>query len=120
MSLGLTCGTISGTSGSILKKLELSTTIEFLAAFGANFSEIFPPAEKKVKSTFEKSKFSSSSILISLPLKFKDDPKLLVEANKCKLSTLKFFFSKTSRIFLPTFPVAPTIAIFIVYFVNLY
>ena len=28
MSFGFTCGTISGTSGSILKKLELSTTIE--------------------------------------------------------------------------------------------
>ena len=57
MSFGLTCGTISGTSGSILKKLELSITIEFLAAFGANFSEIFPPAEKKVKSTFENQNF---------------------------------------------------------------
>ena len=35
-----TCGTIKGTSGSFLKKLELSITKQCLAAFSANFSEI--------------------------------------------------------------------------------
>ena len=35
---------------------------------------------------------------------------MLEDATKYKLSTGKFFISKTSIIFLPTFPVAPTIA----------
>ena len=50
-----TCGTMRGTSGSILKKLELSITTVCLAAFSAYFSAIFPPAAKKVISALEKS-----------------------------------------------------------------
>jgi hypothetical protein len=38
----------------------LSITKQFLAAFSANFSDIFPPAEKKHIFTFEKSKLSKS------------------------------------------------------------
>ena len=53
-----TCGTIRGTSGSILKKLELSITVVCFAAFKAYCSAIFPPAAKKVISAFEKSKVS--------------------------------------------------------------
>ena len=67
-SFELTSGTIKGTSGSILKKLELSITIDFSAAIGTYFSEIFPPAEKKAIFTFEKSKFSKSITSISLSL----------------------------------------------------
>ena len=36
------------------------------------------------------------------------------EANKYKLSIESSFFSRTSSIFLPTLPVAPTIAIFMI------
>ena len=60
----------------------------------------------------EKSKLSKLSTSISLPLNFNFDPALLDDATRYKLLKEKFFFSKTSIIFLPTFPVAPTIAIF--------
>ena len=106
----LTCGTIKGTSGSILKKLELSITTECFAAIGTYFSEILPPAEKKVISTLEKSKPSKLSTFKSLLLNFNFAPALFDEATRNSLSIEKFFFSKTSIIFLPTFPVAPTIA----------
>ena len=75
-------------------------------------SEIFPPAEKKVIFAFEKSKFSKFSTSISLPLNFNFYPALLEDATKYRSSIGRFLFSKTSNIFLPTFPVAPTIAIF--------
>ena len=77
-----TCGTIKGTSGSILKKLELSITKQCLAAFSANFSEIFPPAAKKAIFTFEKSKSSNSLTKISLPWKWIFFPALFDEATK--------------------------------------
>jgi len=77
-----TCGTIKGTSGSILKKLELSITIECLAAFLAYFSEIVPPAAKKVIFTFEKSNVSRLKTSCSLPLKIIFCPALLDEATK--------------------------------------
>ena len=38
-------------------------------------------------------------------------PELFDDATKCRLSKDSPFFSRTSNIFLPTFPVAPTIAI---------
>ena len=91
----------------------MSITIECFAASETYFSEILPPAEKKVISLFEKSKVSKSSTLIFLSLNFNFFPALLEDATKWMLSTGKFFFYKTSIIFLPTFPVAPTIAIFI-------
>ena len=43
-------------------------------------------------------------------------PALLEDATKYNFSKGRFFFSNTSSVFLPTFPVAPTIAIFIVLF----
>ena len=108
-----TCGTISGTSGSILKKLELSITVQLRAATGANFSEIFPPAEKKHISVLEKSKSFKFFTSIFFPLKSNFDPELFSEATKYRSFIGRFFLSKTSRIFLPTLPVAPTIAIFL-------
>ena len=90
----------------------MSITVECLAAIGTYFSEIFPPAEKKVMLAFEKSKVSKFLTSISLPLNFNFDPALLDYATKYKLPIEMFFFSKTSIIFLPTLPVAPTIAIF--------
>ena len=72
----------------------MSITVECLAAIGTYFSEIFPPAEKKVILAFEKSKFSKFSTSISLPLNFNFDPALLEDATKYKLDTGKFFFSK--------------------------
>ena len=85
----------------------------WLAAFSANFSAIVPPAAKKVISAFEKSYVSKFSITYSLSLKEIFFPALYSEATKYRLSNLKFFLSNTSRVFLPTFPVAPTIAMFI-------
>ena len=41
-------------------------------------------------------------------------PTLLEDANKYRLSISSSFFSRTSKVFLPTFPVAPTIAIFMI------
>ena len=84
------------------------------AAVGTYFSEIFPPAEKNVISAFEKSKFSKLITSISLSLNLTFDPVLLEDARSYRLVTENFFLSKTSIIFLPTFPVAPTIAIFMV------
>jgi len=52
---------------------------------------------------FEKSKVSKFSTSISFPLNLNFDPALLEDATKYRLSTGKFFFSKTSIIFLPTF-----------------
>jgi hypothetical protein len=48
-----------------------------LAAISAKFSEIFPPAAKKVIFTFEKSKVSRSITSCSFPLKLILDPALL-------------------------------------------
>ena len=86
--------------------------MQCFAAFSANFSEIFPPAAKKAIFTLEKSKLSKSKISCSLPLKLIFFPALLNEATKYRFSINSSFFSRTSRVFLPTFPVAPTIAIF--------
>ena len=82
-----------------------------------DFSKVkitFFSAEKKVIFTFEKSKVSRSITSYSFPLKLILDPALLDEASKYKLSIESSFFSRTSNIFLPTLPVAPTIAIFMI------
>ena len=61
-SSGLTSGTTSGTSGSILHALELSiTTTPFDAAIGANFSLVEPPAEKRAMSMSLSNEFSFNS-----------------------------------------------------------
>ena len=39
---------------------------------------------------------------------------LKILEQKYKLSIDKFLFSRSSKVFLPTFPVAPTIAIFMI------
>jgi hypothetical protein len=65
-----------------------------LAAISAKFSEIFPPAAKKVIFTLEKSKVSRSITSCSFPLKLILDPALLDEASKYKLSIASSFFSQ--------------------------
>ena len=92
----------------------MSITKELLAALAANFSEIFFPAAKKIIFAFEKSKFSKSLTVYSLLLKKILVPTLFDDANKNILSKDIFFLSNTSKVFLPTFPVAPTIAIFMI------
>ena len=89
-----------------------------MAAKGTYFSEIVFPAEKKEIFTLEKSKFSKFSTLISLSPNLSVVPALLDDATKYRLSIEIFLLCKTSIIFLPTFPVAPTIAIFMM--INLY
>ena len=108
----MTSGTTKGISGSFLKNLELSITIVFSAAIGAHFSAIALPAEKNAIFTFEKSNFSRSRMEYSFPLKLIFFPTLFYEAIRNNSSIGNFFFSNTSRSFLPTLPVAPTIAIF--------
>ena len=78
-------------------------TKQLFAAFSANFSEIFPPAEKKAIFTFEKSKLSKFDTSYSLPLKFIFFTTLLDDATKCRLSKESSFFSRTSNIFLYIF-----------------
>ena len=95
-----------------VENLELSMTIVFSAALCAHFSATELPAAKKAIFTLEKSNFSKSITICSLPLKLIFFPELLEEATKNNSEIGKFLFSKTSMIFLPTFPVAPTIAIF--------
>jgi len=71
--------------------------------------------DKEVSFLFnEKSKLFKSSTLYSLSLNFILTPTLFDDASKYKLSILSSFFSRTSKVFLPTFPVAPTIAIFMI------
>ena len=89
----------------------MSITIQSFAAFSTKFSEIFPPAAKKAILTLEKSKLSKSLTSRFLFLKVIIFPTLFDDANKYKLSIERSFFSRTSSVFLPTFPVAPTIAI---------
>ena len=60
----------------------------------AYFSEIFPPAAKKVILAFEKSKVSRSITSCSLPLKLFFDQHFLDDATKNKLSIASFFFSR--------------------------
>ena len=60
-SLGLTSGTTSGISGSILKALLLSiTTAPLSAAYVANSFDLEAPAEKSAISIFLKESFDSS------------------------------------------------------------
>ncbi|KAF5042894.1 hypothetical protein DSECCO2_507970 [anaerobic digester metagenome] len=63
-SSGFTSGTTRGTAGSMRQALELSTTTQpDLAAHGANFSEVEPPAEKRARSTpLKESSVSSCTV----------------------------------------------------------
>ena len=70
-------------------------------------------AAKKVISAFEKLYVSRSSTITSLCLNLSNCPTLFFEATKKRSSNSIFDFSKISIVFLPTFPVAPIIAIFI-------
>ena len=74
---GLTSGTTKGISLSILKCLELSITIVFLAAIGTHSSAIALPAEKKAILIFEKSKSFKPTREYSLFLKLTFFPILL-------------------------------------------
>jgi len=69
---------------------------------------------KKIILALVKSKVSKSWTWYSLSLKFSLVPTLFDDASKNKLLKDIFFFSSTSKVFLPTFPVAPTIAIFMI------
>ena len=86
----------------------------------AHFSAIALPAEKKASLTFEKSNFSRSITVYSFPEKLIFFPSLLDDATKYNSVIGNFFFYNTSINFLPTLPVAPTIAIFMVLLELLY
>ena len=110
-SFELTSGTIKGISEFFLKNFELSITIVLFAAIGAHFSATALPAAKKAIFTFENQIFPNLQLYV-LYLKNLFFPELFDEATKKASVTEKNFFSSTSIIFLPTLPVAPTIAIF--------
>ena len=108
-----TSGTINGTSGSILKWLELSITMQPDAAnLGAHSLDISPPAENKATCISSGLNFSKEETVISFSPNETFIPSLLLEAMGKIFSDLKPFSESIESISLPTFPVAPTIPIF--------
>ena len=110
----LTSGTINLTSSCILHADELSITVVPIAAnLGAHSSEVEPPAENKAMSGLA---FIASSILTTLyvfPLKIISFPIDLSEATGINSSIGKLRSSRTLHITVPTKPVTPQTATFI-------
>ena len=77
---------------------------------GINSALNFAPQQKKVIFAFVKSNLLKLIISSCLFLNIILLPTLFSEAIKYNSLTGKFLFSRTSIIFLPTLPVAPTIA----------
>ena len=75
----------------------------FFAAFSTNFSEIFPPAAKKVIFTLEKSKLSKSKTSSFLSLKEIFFPALFDDATKYMLSKESSFFQEPLKSFFQRF-----------------
>src|SRR5450432_823447 len=112
----LSSGTTSFFVGSILQAEELSITVMPAAAnFGAQSSEVLPPAEKMAIAGL--ASMASAALVTdhSLFLKRIFLPKDLSEATGISSETGKFLSAKISSILVPTSPVAPTTATFIVF-----
>src|ERR1043166_1552430 len=111
MSLALTSGTTSGTSGSMRKRAVLSTTTAPAAtAMGANLSLTLPPAENKPMSISLNESSLRMLTRICLSLKRRNWPADLSDAKRRSSPTGNSRSSKISRICSPTAPVAPTTA----------
>ena len=109
---------ISGTTnflvGSILQADELSTTVMPASAnFGAHSKEVEPPAENKAKSGFFSIAVCGVTTVYSFPLKLNFLPAERSEATGINSVTGKFLYVRTFNISLPTKPVEPPTATFI-------
>src|SRR5579871_1076310 len=109
---------ISGTTNffvaSILHAEELSITVIPAAAnFGAHSSDVPPPAENKATSGFAAIASVALTTLNFFPLNSTSLPMDLSEATGNNSVTGKFLSASTCNILVPTNPVAPTTATFI-------
>src|SRR6202008_4504443 len=110
----LISGTTSGLAGSILQAEELSiTVIPASANFGAHSNEVLPPAEKIATAGFNAIASVMLTTLYFFPLYSTSLPTDLSEATGINSVTGKFLSARTCSIFVPTKPVAPTTATFI-------
>src|SRR5688572_31327009 len=118
-SLPNTCAFTSGTTsflvGSIRQAEELSiTVIPASANLGAHSSEVLPPAENKATAGFAAIASVMLTTLNFFPLYSTSFPTDLSEATGRSSVTGKFLSANTCNILVPTKPVAPTTATFIV------
>ena len=115
MTSPLISGTTSFLVGSMRQCDELSTTRHPTSAnFGASSAEVLPPAEKSARSGRAAIASSALTTVHSLPWNVIFLPTDLAEATGRSSVTGKFFSARTSSILVPTNPVAPTTATFIV------
>src|SRR5680860_262299 len=99
---------------SIRQAEELSTTVvPFSANFGAHSREVSPPAENRARSGFKLTASSKPITLYDLFLKEISVPIDFSEATGYNSVIGKLRSSRTFNIILPTIPVAPTTATFI-------
>src|SRR6201993_1382316 len=116
----LTSGTTSFLVGSIRHADELSTTVVPTSANrGAWANEVLPPAENIARSGFCFIASSTETTLYFLPLNSTSLPTLFSEATGINSVTGKLRSARTCNILVPTNPVAPTTATFIL-FLNCY
>ena len=112
-----TSGTTRGTSGSMRNAELLSIiTVPWRVIVAAYSFETEAPAEVKAMSTPEKSEsYVNSSITYSFPRNKRVFPAERAEPKRRSPSTGKFCWSSTRRNSVPTAPLAPTIATFILF-----
>src|ERR1700744_43045 len=112
----LTSGTTSFLVGSMRQADELSITVVPAAAkSGAWANDVLPPAENMATSGFCFIASSTETTLYCLPLKVISLPTLFSEATGINSDTGKLRSATTCNILVPTKPVAPTTATFIVF-----
>src|SRR6185436_9981233 len=110
----LISGTINGFVGSILHALELSITVMPASAnFGAHSNDVPPPAEKIATAGLAAMPSVMLTTLYFFPLNSTSLPTLLSDATGINSVTGKFLSARTCNILVPTNPVAPTTATFI-------
>ncbi|MNY37526.1 hypothetical protein D3C86_1720950 [compost metagenome] len=110
----LTSGTTNFLVGSIRQAEELSITVIPAAANnGAYSKEVPPPAENKATSGFKAIASDGVTTLYFFPLKSISLPLLRSEATGINSETGKLRAANTVNISVPTRPVAPTTATFI-------
>src|SRR5204862_6279358 len=110
----LISGTINGFVGSILHALELSiTVIPASTNFGAHSNEVLPPAEKIATAGLAAIPSAILTTLYFFPLNSTSLPTLFSDATGTNSVTGKFLSARTCNILVPTNPVAPTTATFI-------
>src|SRR5215207_431078 len=113
----LISGTTNFFAGSILQAEELSiTVIPASANFGAHSREVLPPAEKIATLGFAAIASVMLTTLYFFPLYSTSFPTDLSEATGINSVNGKFLSASTCNILVPTNPVAPTTATFILLF----